>query len=199
MLARNSRHYGHSVFTIIVALSVFGVVNGGCTLGRTGVQNTVGFLNPGLYIDIDNPAVCSGQITAWNVCYYNPRLFSHLNTLPISLQIWRNGVRVGAYVESVTIPASPPSFRCITIQLSPNEYMDVRVGDVIGVVMNANEVLPVVGNSNGVRLLFSQSAPASVNTGTLTVLNNMVLHVTAVIGKSVSESIIRAEPERSEY
>ena len=151
--------------------------------------NTVGFLNPGLIIDIDNPAVCSGQITAWNVCYYNPRLFTLLNTLPISLQIWRfntptQGVRVSAIARTLTIPTSPLSFQCITIQLSPNDYMDVIAGDVIGVVRTVNEVLPVVGNSNGVRLLFSQSAPASVNT--LTVLNDRALHVTAEIGKSVS-------------
>ena len=195
MLARNSRRYGYSIFTTIVALSVFGVVNGDCTLGRTQdlMGNTVGYLNPGLIIDRNNPAACSGQITAWNVCYYNPRSFilPSVSSLPISLQIWRfntppRGVRVGAYARTLAIPASPPSFRCITIQLSPNDYMDVIAGDVIGVVTTATAVLPVVGNSNGVRLLISQSAPASVNTGTLTVLNNMALHVTAEIGKSVS-------------
>ena len=186
---------GYIIFITTVTFSTLCVVNGDCTLGRTQdlVENTVGFLNPGLIIDIDNPAACSGQITAWNVCYYNPRLFTLLNTLPISLQIWRSntptrGVRVSAIVRTLTIPTSPPSFRCITIQLSPNDYMDVRAGDVIGVVRTTDldAVLPVVGNSNGVRLLFSQSAVASVNTGTLTVLNNMALHVTAEIGKSVS-------------
>ena len=66
--------------------------------------------------------------------------------------------------------------------------MDVIAGDVIGVVTTRDAVLPVVGNSNGVRLLFSQSAAANVhvNTENLTPLNNMALHVTAEIGKSVS-------------
>ena len=197
LLARNSRHYVYAIFTIAVALSTLGVVNGDCTLGRTQdlVGNTIGFLEPGLYIHIDNPAACSGQITAWNVSYYNPRPFTHLNNLPISLQIWRfntpmQGVRVGAIARTVTIPTSPLSFQCITIQLSPNDYMDVIAGDVIGVVTTRDAVLPVVGNSNGVRLLFSQSAAANVhvNTGNLTPLNNMALHVTAEIGKSVSLS-----------
>ena len=149
--------------------------------------------NPGLYINIDNRAVCSGQITAWNLCYYNPRPFTHLNNLPISLQIWRfdtgiqNGVRVGVYVETVTIPASPVNYQCITIELNPEDYMDVSAGDFIGVFTNRDGVLPVVGNFGALTgLLFVRSEVTTVNrrSSEVSLLSTNALHVTAEISKS---------------
>ena len=138
----------HLIFTITALLVLS--VNGDCTLGRTDLEETSTNPIPGLYIDTNNPAVCSGQITAWNLCYYNPRLFiqSPISTLQISLQIWRfdeprNGVRVGAHVETVTIPQTPDTFQCITIELSPDEYMDVSAGDFMRVFLNRDNVLPV--------------------------------------------------------
>ena len=124
------------------------------TQTRTDLVETSAYPNPGLFIDTDNPAVCSGQITAWNVCYYNnPRSFTQLNTLQISLQIWRfdepirNSVRVDEHVETVTIPETPENFQCITAELSPDEYMNVSTGDLVGVLLVMDAVLPVVGNT----------------------------------------------------
>ena len=138
-------------------------VNGDCTLGRTDLEETTSNPTTGLYIDIDNPAVCSGQITAWNLCYYNPRPFiiqPSVSTVQISLQIWKldeqqNGVRVGTWCKrgnSITIPQAPENFQCITIELSPEDYMNVSVGarDFIGVCTNLDAVLPVVGNIEGI-------------------------------------------------
>ena len=152
--------------------------------------------NPGLYIDIENPAVCSGQITAWNLCYYNPRVFiqASVSTLQISLEVWRfdeqrNGVLVGRHMETVAIPVSPENFQCIKIKLSPDEYMDVSAGDVIGVpLMNRDAVLPVVGNIENSTLLFSQvSLPVlnELDMDSIETRSSNALHVTADIGKKV--------------
>ena len=181
----------HLIFTI-TALLVLNV-NGDCILGRTDLIETSANPNPGLYIDIGNPALCSGQITAWNLCYYNPRpsILPSVSTLQISLQIWRfdgpqNGVRVGTHVETVTIPETPESFQCIKIELSPDEYMNVSAGDFIGVLMNRDAVLPVVGNIEDSTLLFSPAnlfVPTELNMDNIQTRSRNALHVTAEIGK----------------
>ena len=182
----------HLIF-MITALLVLNV-NGNCTLGRTDLEETTSNPTAGLYIDIDNPAVCSGQITAWNLCYYNPRpsiIQPSVSTVQISLQIWRlnepqNGAQVGAHVETVTIPQAPESFQCITIELSPEDYMNVSVGDFIGVCTNIDAVLPVVGNIEGSTLLFSPAGllmPNEVDMDNTIILSSVGLFVTAEIGK----------------
>ena len=171
-------------------------VIGDCILGRTDLVETSAYPNPSLF-DTDNPAVCSGQITAWNVCYYdNPRSFTQLNTLQISLQIWRfdepirNGVRVDEHVETVTIPETPENFQCI--ELSPDEYMNISAGDFVGVLLVTDAVLPVIGNTlndSTASLLYSVFNWTELDTTQIAMVLGKVLHITADIGKEKIRSV----------
>ena len=176
-------------------------------MGRTDLVKTSPNPTPGLFIDTGNPALCSGQITAWNLCYYNPRPYipRELNSLQISLQVWRfdelvqNGVRVGKRVETVAIPETPTSFQCITIELSPNDYMNVSAGDFMGVVLNRDAVLPVVGNTAlRTSLLFyiPSLLPITevVTPNYSALLSSNVLHVTAEIGERIQYNVNSCVP-----
>jgi len=132
------------------ALQVSAAV-GGCTFGRTGLQPTSTNPRPGLLIDLETPAPCSGQIVKWNLCYYNYNLQS---SLPISLHVWRldeeqkTGVRVAAFSTSVAIQLPASDFQCVSIPLSEAEYMNVTAGDFLGVRLTTDKLLPVVADAN---------------------------------------------------
>jgi hypothetical protein len=149
---------------------------------------------PGLFIDVDNPATCSGVIREWNICYYNPRNFNTRDNLQISLQVWRfeagfrngdAGNRVARQVTTVNIPEDPENFQCITIP--QDVFMNITEGDMIGVSLSLNAVLPVVANSqDGSRLLFFQASLVQLSTVSIqgnAFLSNQMLHVSAEIGE----------------
>lgn len=163
--------------------------------------------NPGLYIDLDNPAPCSGQITQWNLCYYDPTPLHSENTVVIGLQVWRfdqlrqNGNLMGENVEEVLIPPNPTSFKCLLIAVDRERMVNVSAGDFLGVTLRQNSVLPVVANappgSEGIggrqpSLLFLQPSIFTIEQVDLssqdsdhTILSNNVMHLTADIGKCI--------------
>jgi hypothetical protein len=143
----------------------------------------------GLFIDRQTHAICSGYITSWRLCFFNPRLFNAAQELQIGLQIWRfsgdDGVQINSTTATITNPLDE-NFQCTTVTLSP---MRVAAGDVLGVSLMEGAVLPVVGNfdmSGGEqpRLLhFTQSYLTGV-VGPIPfemILSDNVIHVTAEI------------------
>ena len=149
---------------------------------------------PGLYIDRLHPASCSGQITQWNFCYFNPQNFHDRDRVQIHLQVWRfnspqRGVQVADHVVTINIPEEPEEFQCETITLDQDSYMNITEGDYLGVQLLFNRVLPVVGNSqeqtNTVFRPFNSFLPTIVDVrapGTI-ILSSNVLHVNAIVGK----------------
>ena len=96
----------------------------------------------------------------------------------------------------MTVPEEPETFQCITIPLGQDEYMNITEGDVIGVLLTMDAVLPVVANFNqqdgrpAPRLLFFQSnlvALTMVAFRSNNFISNQVLHVTAEIGERMRE------------
>jgi hypothetical protein len=186
-----------SVACIPTALQIMGM-DGRCTLGRTNLTVISANPSPGLFIDMQTPASCSGEVMEWNVCYFNPRDFNTDETLrdglEIGLQVWRfsspeNGVMVGEYVVRIDIPQVTESFQCIRIPVPSTNYISVEEGDVMGVVVPFNAVLPVVGNFLSASVSpprlsqFIQLDLMVVNRQPDLILTNNVLHVTAEIGK----------------
>ena len=181
------------------ALPVLGIGS----VGRTDlVEQSGSNPTPGLFIDLDNPATCSGVITEWNICYYNPRGFTFEDHLQIALQIWRFEEQVGTQlakrVATVTVPEEPETFQCITIPLGQDEYMNITEGDVIGVLLTRDAVLPVVANFNQQdgrpppRLLFFQPRLVALTMVTPqgnNFISNQVLHVTAEIGERMCSGV----------
>ena len=172
-------------------------VHGDCTVGRTDQKPISSNPNPGLYIDRLHPTSCSGQITQWNFCYFNPRNFHDRDRVQIHFQVWRfnspqRGVRVADHVVTVNIPEEPEEFQCETITLDQDSYMNITEGDYLGVQQLLNRVLPVVGNSQErtdtlVFRPFTSISPTEVNVrapGTV-ILSSNILHVNAnIIGKN---------------
>jgi hypothetical protein len=187
-------------FTVIPILRT----SGDGTVGRTGLPETSPNPTPGLFIDVDNPAMCSGVIREWNICYYNPRTINtnvFRDNLQISLLIWRFeagfrnddvGNRVARQVTTVSIPEEPEYFKCITIP--QDEFMNITEGDVIGVSLSMNALLPVVANLQGEsRLLFFHQSlvqPSTVSIQGNAFLLNQVLHVSAEIGERMHAVVI---------
>jgi len=147
---------------------------------------------PGLYIDLESSSPCSGFITAWNLCYYNPENFvPSSDTLPILLQVWRNSrgrrySRIAVHMANVVIASS----LSVTLPMRDGEFINILEGDLLGVTMFSDNVLPVVANSadNAPRTLFvrqSLSMTTEIDTRlrAVTILSSNVIHVTAQIGK----------------
>ena len=172
-------------------------VNGDCTLGRTDLLEVETSSNPraGVFIDAVNPASCSGVVTRWNLCYYNPRIFLNFEEriIQILFQIWRFTTeetlsRVAQHGATVNVPSEPQSFQCTSFDLEPEQYMSVMEGDLLGVTLTFDAALPVVGNSpNGVstNLLFYPPQfmqPDTYMRRNANTLSTNRLHVTAEIG-----------------
>ena len=169
-----------------------------CTLGRTDLEETSAIPFPGLFIDLDNPATCSGQVLQWRLCYYNPSNFHFERDLTIGLQVWRfdqqqrRGSLVGQNILVVTIPEELENFQCITLDPSEDEPpLNITQGDLLGVTLRQDFVLPVVATapnqSPAPRMLFTQPSVFTVTEvdrdDAVSVQVTSVLHLTAEIGK----------------
>ena len=165
-----------------------------CTLGRSDLSPTSPNPAPGLFIDRDNPAPCSGQIIRWRICYYNPRKFSRRDSLQVLLQTWRLnticGSRISSYYSKLDIPQQPDDFQCVNINVDPTEYINVQQGDYIAVYTFNNSVLPVIANTaDGSRVyIFPNSLILPIVLQTLNPglvhLSNQAIHLSATIGKT---------------
>ena len=165
-----------------------------CTHGRSNLSPTSPYAVPGLYIDRDNPAQCSGQITHWRVCYYNPRKFTTRNSLQILLLTWRlkknRVVRIGNHSITVDIPQHPDDFQCVNISVDPSVHIDVELGDYIAVYTFSNAVLPVIANTTYESHVYfyptSLVLPSAINlvmNPKLVTLTDKAVYVSATIGK----------------
>lgn len=131
------------------ALSVI-KVRADCMFGRNDQEETTSFFGSGLFIDLDQPAPCSGLITQWDLCYYRPIVSFHGGSIPIELQVWRfddtlsGGQKVVGYEADVDIPENPLRFQCISIEVPPEDRLNITEGDFLGVWMFHNATLPVV-------------------------------------------------------
>ena len=101
---------------------------------------------------------------------------------------------MGEYAASVSIPQVLQNFQCVRIPLLPRDYVNVEVGDVMGVALSRDATLPVVGNVNGqsqptpqiLRYLQSNLREVIIEPGQT--LSNNVLHTTAIITAGISTS-----------
>ncbi len=155
---------------------------------------------PGLFIQQEGRAPCSGEITQWTVCYYNPETITTRKTFQILLEAWRNveGVRlfnnVGTNVVEITVPDQPQDFQCVNVTIDKEDRISVLQDDFVGVYLSASSNLPVVtsnsGSSNS-RVFFVQvsvippTLVAAFGDGAVraTQLSAHAIHVSATIGK----------------
>jgi hypothetical protein len=132
-----------------------------CTAGNGEInEQTTPSSNPGYYIDPGNQVPCTGQLTAWNYCFYEPAS-GQRTTYNFRLQVRRLSTSVYRLVgeEVVSLRRRPRGrFRCFTISLDEGEYIDVQRGDVLGVFLDTPLLsLVAASESSAHRLLFAAS------------------------------------------
>ncbi len=142
--------------------------------------------------------MCSGMITQFRVCYYDPSLYHPpTNIVPVGLQVWRfddqfqSGNLIYEHSASIDIQDSIP-FQCRYFVL--NETIAIAEGDVLGVRIFEGAVVPAVGNIDPV---FAPNilhiAPANYSTSILrrtlpegSVLGGNAIHLTADVAAPVA-------------
>lgn len=112
-------------------------VSGQCTIGET-VQPTEAFITNGQYVNLNDPATCSGNLTAWHFCYYRSSIDTGSSMYNIYLRVWRN-VQGNTYnlVSNAAVRGSPNlnvgDVICIDALIAEDQYVQVEQGDVIAV------------------------------------------------------------------
>ena len=100
----------------------------------------------GLFLDLQNPAQCSGIVTAWNYCFYRIESTSDLNYI-VDFVVYR---RMGSSDDYQLVQSSYRTvdmtgnqlaaldghFNCFTIQLPESEMFEIQEDDVLGACLN---------------------------------------------------------------
>ena len=170
-----------------------------CTLGSPDLQQSSVNPTPGLFIQQEGRAPCSGEITQWAICYYNPETFTTRKTFQILLELWRNEEirffhHVGSNSVTITVPNQPEAFQCVNVTIDQEDRISVLQNDSVGVYLASTSNLPVVTSNSGSsdsRVYFVQVSaipPSSVaifgdGAPMATQLPSHAIHVTATIGK----------------
>ena len=99
----------------------------------------------GLFLDLQNPAQCSGIVTAWNYCFY--RIESTSDNYIVDFVVYR---RMGSSDDYQLVQSSYRTvdmtgnqlaaldghFNCFTIQLPESEMFEIQEDDVLGACLN---------------------------------------------------------------
>ena len=123
---------------IVITATVMSATEAGeCTLGDI-VEPTIPFIAGGQYVNLDSPATCSGNLTAWHYCYYRSSIDSTSTTYSLWFRVWRkNGGNTYDLVSNYTVAGSPNraagNVVCEDVLLAENEFTAVEEGDVIAV------------------------------------------------------------------
>ena len=103
----------------------------------------------GQYLDLQHPAPCTGNLTAWHFCFYTSSVVEG-NLYSIYFRVWRptNGnawKHVHQYQLNLRAGGQSGSntglLVCENVALNPQEYFRVQQNDILGVY------LPVLVNS----------------------------------------------------
>ena len=146
---------------------------------------------PGLYLDTSRPAACGGQLTEWRLCYYRISAFRQYQ---VELQVWRvnsDGLYalIGTSTQTVnTFGFLDSPFSCRDFMLTENQYILVEQGDLLGVYLQDNSALTVIGSGTDQDILqHAVPMPASTAPLQLSLLLGVRMHISANIGKHNSQ------------
>ena len=99
----------------------------------------------GLFLDLQNPAQCSGIVTAWHYCFYRLESSSDINYI-VDFVVYRRRQGSNDYdiVESSyrTVDMSGNqlralnNFNCRTVQLPASDMFEIQEDDVLGACIN---------------------------------------------------------------
>ena len=164
-----------------------------CTFGDSvEEENAVNYDRPGtLFLDIDNPSPCSGSISSWHFCHYEPFIIQSRDYTAL-LQIWRpqGGMRFTKVSEtslSETVAPFRGEFECMNVTVQTS--IPVNEGDILAVYVPGTRGLRMVSETlSNNRLFFiepgvdvSQVTEVTITGGQT--LDTHELYLTAEIGK----------------
>ena len=171
-----------------------GRVCANCALGTEGIPESDSIKTPGLYIDVDHPAPCSGELTAWHYCYYEPFATRRI-TYTVQLGVWRLNPqsnlfsKVGEMEFTERLGRRQDDFECDDILLQGNEYIQIEKGDYLGVILGT-PTLPMAASFTGSHLLWATSVTdldvqsVAADGGNLEELRDSTVHISAEIGEA---------------
>ena len=184
-------------------LFIFGfkAVAASCRAGNNPTpSDSVTTHTSGTYLNTQYPVTCGNHITKWHYCYHTEAATPGA-TLSITVAVWSLDTATNTYI------VSPSSIRNITLQpiqtlakifcveesLNETEYVVVSTGDLIGVVLPSNNVIPVISSNSesAISMKFSQSeVPLSFLKLELLNSTGIALHLYASIGKLFNTSFL---------
>ena len=128
-----------SIIILDFYIIAIAAVSGQCMIGNE-VQPTEAITTNGQYVNLNNPATCSGNLTAWHFCYYRSSIDTGSLMYSIYLRVWRN-VQGNTYnlISNAEVRGSPNlnagDVICIDALIAEDQYVQVEQGDVIAVYM----------------------------------------------------------------
>ena len=123
--------------TILLHVIVVGGASAQCTIGDA-VEPTQSADVSGQFVNLNDPATCSGNLTAWHFCYYRSSIDNDSSIYQLYFKVWRN-VQGNSYalVSTIKIQDSPvlnsENVICMYVPLPVDQYVPVERGDVIAV------------------------------------------------------------------
>ncbi len=196
----HSRHHTQYCYKVLNSLFMIiiltGPVNGQdtCTVGDMLSSSTSSAMTRRLFLDINHPAPCSGTVTMWHVCYYEPSSTQPSTDFTALFYIWRpientefyRPVVQTSHTVNIFNPENNENFECTDINF--DAVILIEEGDILGAYIPGVNGLRVVsdGLSGENRLQFINSGPDvnSVTTSeTAQLLTGHELHLTADIGE----------------
>ena len=171
-----------------------------CTAGSA--QTTAGepISASGQYINLDHPAVCQGNLTAWHFCYYP----GNENSFSVHFRVWRPTrgrslftlIHTNERTFTTSVVGNNQSvLNCEQVTLNEENYVQIEPDDVVGIYIPFFSSVSAVGmyqspqEGAGVyhvrRNILFILGDSSVERNDLTKLNNAVLHLYADISKSI--------------
>ena len=177
-------------------INIITVAASQCTAGS--VQTTAGEprSESGQYINLDHPAVCRGNLTTWNFCYYP----GSEDVYTVHFRVWRptrgrsRFTLIHTNQRTIRVRNNQSVLNCENITLNEENYVQIEPDDVVGIYIPLLSSFSAVGMyqspQEGAGVYHDRSALSilinlPIERNDLTKLKNAVLHLYADIGKSI--------------
>ena len=189
--------HSHNLFSFWIDVSSF------CRVGDNPSATTpvTGGMSSGTYLNTNSPVNCvtENTITSWHYCYYTSQTTSG-QTYTMTVGVWRLESSTNTYTltqrssRAVTLThiSTLAKVFCVEEMPDPVDYVFVALDDVIGVVLPANNPIPVVSFGNSTLLRHSASTlSTSRPVSEFTTATNIGLHLYSNLGKSTNQLYYR--------
>ena len=152
-------------------------------------------MSSGTYLNTNSPVNCvtENTITSWRYCYYTSETTSG-QTYTMTVGVWRLESSTNTYMLiqgssrtiSLTHIITLAKVFCVEEMLDSVDYVFVAGDDVIGVVLPANNPIPVLSSGTSTLLRHSASTLSTSRPATeFTTATNIGLHLYSNLGKCI--------------